>query len=170
MQVLGDIWIKHVEKHKPGCDMTRISSRLHLAIRPKSLISVHREIDVYNEVYKTCNHFGEICPNSSWEPSVQMFPGCQRHGYGIFKLVHWWTRQPDLVRGEHWRPALAPWERHRADSSMAETQFNGYFSSVFKANSNKQWRRHKGHAQNKIPANTQDLHLSRLRTSFGSQV
>lgn len=43
--------MKHVEKHKLGCDVTRISSRLHLATRPKPLTSVHREIDVSNEKF-----------------------------------------------------------------------------------------------------------------------
>lgn len=51
MEVLGDIRIKHAEKHKLGCDVLRISSRLHLAIRSKPLISVHREIDVSNEKF-----------------------------------------------------------------------------------------------------------------------
>lgn len=89
VQVLGGLLnIKHVENTSRGFDMTRIASRLHLAARPKPLISVHREIHVSNLKFVTLVIvLVRLSPDSPWEPFAQMFPGCRRHGYGILKPI-----------------------------------------------------------------------------------
>lgn len=50
-------------------DMTRISSRLHSAARPKALISVHRETDVSSlKSVALVIILVRFSPDSPWEP------------------------------------------------------------------------------------------------------
>lgn len=56
-------------EHNLRFHMTRISSRLHSAARPKALVSVHREIDVSNLKFVALVIISvRFSPDGPWEP------------------------------------------------------------------------------------------------------
>lgn len=139
--------------------MSRISRRLHLAARPKALLSVHREIYVSNLKFVTLVIIlVRFSPDSPWEPSAQMFPACR---YGISKLVQ---RRGRLSRPEgrevgHRQPAEDGAGQPDSPLTPPAVRLTRGLPSfpLFKGNTNTQGKG-QGSSQIKILPDDQDPH------------